>query len=164
MDDAAFDGSARRSAQLLKLFINRGMDRGYFFKPDKTLFISDTSRKEEATRQEFAAEGLELNLFSGSLYLGAYLVPQEDLVAWFKTQVETWAHRVRVLGKISQRHPQSDYSRLGILLQSKWQYLQKTFPVVGTLVGPIEEAIREKFFSALSGGADQLQLSANTRP
>ena len=34
-------------------------------------------------------------------------------------------------------------------LQLEWQYLQRIFPGVGTLMGPIEEAIREKFFPTL---------------
>ena len=29
-------------------------------------------------------------------------------------------------------------------MQSEWQYLQRTVPRVGTLMGPIEEALREK--------------------
>ena len=37
-------------------------------------------------------------------------------------------------------------------LQLGWQYLQRTVPRVGTLVGPIEEALREKFFPELFGG------------
>ena len=41
-DNAAFDGSARRSAQILKLLTRRGPDRGYFHEPAKSLFISDT--------------------------------------------------------------------------------------------------------------------------
>ena len=41
VDDVAFDGSARRIAQLLKLLMKRGMYRGYFSEPDKSLFISD---------------------------------------------------------------------------------------------------------------------------
>ena len=41
-DDAAFDGSERRSAQLQKLLMKRGPDRGYFPDPDKSLFISNT--------------------------------------------------------------------------------------------------------------------------
>ena len=69
-----------------------------------------------------------------------------------KPQAEAWAHRVRVLGKISRKHPQSAYAGLGILLQLEWQYLQRTVPGVGTLVGPIEEALREKFFPTLFGG------------
>ena len=39
-------------------------------------------------------------------------------------------------------------------MQLKWQYLQRTFPCDGTLMGPIEEALREKFFPALLGGED----------
>ena len=74
-DDAAFDGSARRSAQLLKLLMKRGLDRGYFPEPTKSLFISDTSVQEVASKREFSVEGLTLNFVSGSRYLGAYLGP-----------------------------------------------------------------------------------------
>ena len=47
-DDVAFDGSARRSAQLLKLLMKRRPDRGYFPDLSRSLFISDTCRQEEA--------------------------------------------------------------------------------------------------------------------
>ena len=95
-----------------------------------------------------------MNCVSGSPYLGAYLGPQEELEAWVKPQVDAWAHGVRVLGNISQRHPQLDYSGLWMSLQLEWQYLQRTAPVVGTLMGPIEEALREKFFHVLFGGEE----------
>ena len=62
------------------------------------------------------AEESALNFVSGSRYLGAYLGPQEELAAWVKPQVEAWYHGVRVLGKISQRQPQSAYTGLGMLL------------------------------------------------
>ena len=71
---------------------------------------------------------------------------------WVKPQVEAWAHGVRFLGKISRQHPQSAYSGLGVSLQLDWQYLQRTVPGVGTLMGPIEEALRDKLFPALFGG------------
>ena len=120
-DDAAFDGSARRSAQLLNVLMKRGPDRGYFPYPDKSLFISDTPGQEEAAKREFAKEGLCLNFVSGSRYLGAYLGSHAELEAWVKPQVEAWAHGVKVLAKIAQRHPQSDYAGLVMSLQSKWQ-------------------------------------------
>ena len=41
-DDTAFDGSSRQSAQLLKLLMKRGLDRGYFPEPAKSIFISNT--------------------------------------------------------------------------------------------------------------------------
>ena len=65
-DDATFDGSERRSAQLLKLFMKRGPDREYFPEPDKSLFISDTTGQKGAAKQEFTIEGLTLNFVSGS--------------------------------------------------------------------------------------------------
>ena len=71
-----------------------------------------------------------------------------------KSQVEAWSHRVRVLGKISKRQPQSAYAVLGMPLHFYWNYLQKNVPRVDTLMGPIEEALREKFFPALLRGEE----------
>ena len=38
-DDAVFDSLARKSAQLLKLLMERGADRGYLPDPSKSLLI-----------------------------------------------------------------------------------------------------------------------------
>ena len=152
VDDSEFDGSAQRSAQLLNMLMERGLDQGYFTESDKSLFILDTTGQEEAAKREFVVEGLEINFVGGIIYLGDYIGPQEEFAVLIKPQVEAWDHRVRVLGKISRRHPQSAYARLGMSLQLEWQYLQRTVPGVSTLMGPIEEALREKFFPALFGG------------
>ena len=100
-DDAAFNGLARRSAQLLKVLMKRRVDQGYIPEPAKFLFIFHIPGQEEAAKREFAVEGLTLNFASGSRYLGVYLGPQEELEAWIKPKVEAWAHGVIVLGKIS---------------------------------------------------------------
>ena len=39
-------------------------------------------------------------------------------------------------------------------LQLEWQYLQRTVPGVGTLMGPIEEALRENPPPSLFGGEE----------
>ena len=41
-----------------------------------------------------------------------------------------------------------------MLLKLEWQYLQRTVPGVCTLMGPIEDALREKFFPALLRGEE----------
>ena len=151
-NNAAFDGSARQSTQLLKLLMERGPPG------QVTLHIGHTGARG------CGEEGLELNFRSGSQYLGAYPGPQEELVAWVKPQMEAWDHRVRVLGKISQQHPQSDYSVLGMSLQLKWQYLQRNVPGFGTLLGPLEEALREKLSPLYLRGGYQHHLPANPRP
>ena len=40
------------------------------------------------------------------------------------------------------------------VVKLEWQYLQRTSPKVGTPMGPIEEALREKFFPALFWGEE----------
>ena len=49
---------------------------------------------------------------------------------------------------------------MGMLLQLELQYLQRTVPGVGTLMGTIEEALREKPPPALFGGEE---ITANFR-
>ena len=66
VDDAVFDGLARRIPQIFKLLMKRGPDRGYFPEPSKSLFILDTPGQEAAAKREFAKEGLVLNFISGS--------------------------------------------------------------------------------------------------
>ena len=43
---------------------------------------------------------------------------------------------------------------MGMLLQLEWQYLQRVFPGVGTIMGPTEKALRDKFFPALFRGEE----------
>ena len=84
----------------------------------------------------------------------------EELEEWVRPKVEALEHRVRTLAKITNRYPQSAYAGLGMLIQLKWQYIQWTVPGVGSLMGPIEDALREAFFPALFGGEE---VSADLR-
>ena len=59
-DDAAFDGSARRSAAQLRQLMDRGLDRGYH-EPAKSIFIAENPEDKEATRREFEQALLHLN-------------------------------------------------------------------------------------------------------
>ena len=87
-DNTVFDGSARQSAQLLRLLMKRGPDRRYFPKVYKSLFILEKPGQEEAAKRDFAVEGLTLNYVSGIICLGAYLDRQKELETWVKPQVE----------------------------------------------------------------------------
>ena len=69
--DAAFNGLARRSAQLLKLLMKRGTDSRYSPDPAKYLFVFDNPGQEEEAKREFSKEGLVLNLVRCSWCLGA---------------------------------------------------------------------------------------------
>ena len=96
-DNTEFDGSVRRSSQLLKLIMDRGADWGYLPNPAKSLFILDSPDQEEVEKWKFKAELLHLNFVGGSRYLGAYLRTREQLEACVKPKVEAWYHGVHIL-------------------------------------------------------------------
>ena len=117
----------------------------------KSLFIAENPEEKEETKREFEQTGLNINYVDGSQYMGRFLGPREELEDWVRPKVEAWSHRVCTLAKISKRYPQSIYAGLGMSLQIECQYLQRTVPGVGTIMGPIEDALREAFFPALFG-------------
>ena len=66
-----------------------------------------------------------------------------------QTKVEAWAHGVRTLAKISKWYPLLTYAGFGMSLQLEWQYLQMTVPGFGSLMGPIEDDLREALLTAI---------------
>ena len=51
---------------------------------------------------------------------------------------------------------------MGVSFQIEWHYLQSTIPGVGTLVGPIEEVLRETFFPVLFRGGGEIDPEFRT--
>ena len=68
-----------------------------------------------------------------------------------RPKVEAWDHRVCTLAKTAKKYPHSAYAVFGMSLQLEWKYPQRTVPGVGSLMGPIEDALKEAFFPALFG-------------
>ena len=63
-DNVVFKGSLRSSVQILKMLMYRGPYWGYFPKPDKLVFISNTLDQEQSYKRGFVAEGVELGFLS----------------------------------------------------------------------------------------------------
>ena len=80
-DDTAFDSLVRRTSQIMKVILEWGADMEYFHEPAKYFLISESPAQEAEARREFEVEGLQLNFFSNSKYLEAYLGTREELEA-----------------------------------------------------------------------------------
>ena len=65
--------------------------------------------------------------------------------------MEAWAHGVRILSKSAKQYPQLAYAGLGTSLEIEWKYLQRNVYGVSSMMGPIEDSLREVFFPALFG-------------
>ena len=67
------------SAAKLRLLMEQGLERGYFPKTAKSMFIADNSKEKEEGNGEIERYGLNLNYLDGGRYLGVYLGPWEEL-------------------------------------------------------------------------------------
>ena len=150
-NDASFDGLARLSVAQLKLLMDWGPEQGYLPDPDKSLFTADNREVEEAVMRKFDQSGLNFKYVGEKQYLAAYLGPREEIEEWMRPKVEAWSHGVRTIAKISKRYNQSAYAGLGMSIHIKLQYLQRTVPALGTMMGTIEYALRDALFPALFG-------------
>ena len=78
----AYDGSDRRSAQILHILLYQGPERGYLPKLEKPMFIINTPANEEASRRALEADGLMLWFVLRILYWGGFLGSRYELEDW----------------------------------------------------------------------------------
>ena len=79
---------------------------------------------------------------------------REELEEWVRPKLEAWSRGVYMLSKIAKRYPRSAYAGLGVLLQIEWQYLQINVPGVGSMMGPIEDTLKEAMFPSFFRGEE----------
>ena len=97
-------------------------------------------------------EGTDVNITSeGRRYLGSVLGTDRFAKKFAEQQVETWVAHVERLAKIALTEPHAAYAAFRHSLAGCWTYLGRTTADVGSLFGPLEEAIRLKLIPALTG-------------
>ena len=64
-ENATFNAPADRRTRLMTLLLERGMAKGYFPDPTKSLFICDSTAQEDTEKQACDAEGLRVNVMPG---------------------------------------------------------------------------------------------------
>ena len=62
---------------------------------------------------------------------------------------------MKILSGVSQKHPQSAYTRLQNSLQQEWDFVQRVTPGFGDAFGPVEVVLKEIFVPALFQGLQE---------
>ena len=62
-----------------------------------------------------------------------------------------WVNIVDCLSSIAHTQPHAAYAAFTHGLRSKWTYLTRTIPNIGDLLSPLEDIIRRKFLTSLTG-------------
>ena len=95
---------------------------------------------------------MEIQVVTGSQYLGGFVGERSAEVGWIKAKVEGWAESVRTLAGVARKHPQSAYAGLQKSLQQEWSFVQRVTPGIGDAFGPVEAEIAMALPPALFEG------------
>ena len=148
-DDAAAGGSL---SQLRKWWDNlneAGPQFGYFPNPSKTWLIVKPQHWDKA-EEMFKDTGIEMTT-EGRRYLGGGIGRSGFLIDYVKEKVKQWVGEVEALSNIAQTQPQAAYAAFTHGLMSRWTFIMRTIPGTGDVFQPLEDAIRFKFLTALTG-------------
>jgi len=137
-DDATAFGSLMKLLSWWQLLSSVGPAYGYFTNAIKTVLIVKPEHLS-IVQAIFADSKIQITS-RGQWHLGAALGGQENLLK------NTWLQRfnpglLRFLG-IVQSRPHATYCEFTHSMMGRWVYLMRTIPNIGSLLQPLEDAIR----------------------
>ena len=84
-------------------------------------------------------------------HLGATIGTQAFVESYIERKVSEWVNAVERLSSIAHTQPHAAYAAFTHGLMSKWTYLTRAIPNIGDLLSPLEDVIRRKFLTSLTG-------------
>ena len=103
----------------------------------------------EMAKEVFQGTGISVTE-EGKRHLGAAIGTQAFVQRYVIQRVSEWVNAIERLFVFAQTQPQAAYAAFMHGLMSKWNYL-RTVPNIGDLLKPLEEVIKRKFLTSLTG-------------
>ena len=94
--------------------------------------------------------GGDVNVKSGSRYLGTFVGDECEQDQWVITKVEQWRKELQNLMAVAKREPQAAYCLFTKALSAKWTYIQRVCLGVGHLFQPLQDLMTSKFIPVLA--------------
>ena len=126
-----------------------GPQFGYQPNPSKTWLVVKPDNAQTA-EECFQHTGIKVTT-QGARILGAALGVRPFVEKFVRDRVACWVTEVKNLSVIAKTHPQAAYAVFTHGLSSKWSFLMRTIPDIGTELQPLEDAIRHYFLPAITG-------------
>ena len=80
------------------------------------------------------------------------------------SKVASWIQEVECLSLVALSHPHAAYAAFTHGLCSRWTYVARTILDIGDLLLPLEEAIRHRFLTSLTGRSASAMLNRMSWP
>ena len=124
-----------------------GSKYGYFPKASESYFIVK-ERKLSVARNVFNDSNVNITM-EGKRYLGAVTGSDECREEYVKDLVNDWNIQFALLSSIAESLPQAAYSAFNSGFKSN--YFTRTIPRISQFLYPLEETVKNKFISAITG-------------
>jgi len=131
---------------------------GYFINAKKSWIIIKPHMRAE-TDQAFQGTGINITT-DGQRHLGASLGSNKYREEFVHDLVDGWVKQIRMLAKIAKIDPHCAYTAYTHGLRHKYTYAMRTIPNIGSMLQPLENAIRNQLIPALT---EQMQMSEQER-
>ena len=89
---------------------------------------------------------------NGKRHLGGSIGQDTFVQAYVTNKIAKWIVELDNLMKIAATQPHCAYAACRRSLTSRWTYLARTVPGIDDLFQPLEDALRQRFIPALTGG------------
>ena len=148
-DDATAGGGLTGLRRWWDRIARKGPAYGYFPNPSKTcLVVKEESAK--MAKEVFQGTGISITE-EGKRHLGAALGTQGFVESYVQQKVSEWVKAIEHLSTIAETQPHAAYAAFTHGLMSKWTYISRTITNIDHLFTPLEEVIRKKFLTSLTG-------------
>ena len=149
----ADDATAASTCQQLRAWwddlVSLGPSFGYHPKAAKTFLVVKEDYVGEAERV-FTDTNISITSH-GQRHLGAAIGSHSFRHEYVSNPVKDWCSEVDALSDDARSQPHAAYAAYIHGLATKWSYVSRTIPDIGHMFEPLEDVIREKFISALTG-------------
>ena len=126
-----------------------GPDLGYHANATKSWLIV---KEEHAARAAELFQGTDVQItMEGQRHLGVAVGSRAFVETYVTGKVQESVRKVEQLAAIASSQPHPAYTAMTQGLLSKWSYLSRTIPNISDLFQPLENAIRYKFLTTLTG-------------
>ena len=150
-DDAAATGKISSLRSWWDDIVMHGPSFGYFANAAKTWLVVKPGLLEEASLA-FGDTNVKITC-EGWPYLGSALGCHTYTSEFVSDKVEQWTKELKSLSKIAVSQPHAAFAAYTHGMVSKWSFISRTIPNIGTHLQSLEDTICSEFIPSITGRA-----------
>jgi hypothetical protein len=128
--------------------IENGPKYGYYPEPSKSYLVVHPKFVEHA---KILFAGFNINIVTGSRFLGGFIGSIEDTNLWIEEKVLSWNKAISKLASAATNFPQAAFTALTRSLQNEWLFVQRVLNGFEHQFSLLKDSLKSDFLPNLFG-------------